>query len=208
MSETALPSRTRRRANSLWSKVSLFINTSICWAATPLWYRNPRSAANSGHCALPRTRSLNLTASSVPLLLKPQNSTPQHQIIQTQRTVPYTPDEVYAAFADPSRLAKWWGPKDFINTFETFRVGVVGDLSCMGLTDAITATPACSENLSLERRLLFSMFLHRISRSQCPSCLKKQKQVLKSCGSIASGFGHPSPSSRRLRELRRRPNRV
>src|SRR5208283_5607594 len=100
-----------------------FINTSICWAATPLWYRNPWSAANSGHCALPRTRSLNLTASSVPLLLKPQNSTPQHQIIQTQRTVPYTPDEVYAAFADPSRLAKWWGPKDFINTFETFRVG-------------------------------------------------------------------------------------
>src|ERR1700680_3722324 len=70
-------------------------------AATPLWYRNPWSAANSGHCALPRTRSLNLTASRVPLLLKPQNSTPQHQIIQTQRTVPYTPDEVYAAFADP-----------------------------------------------------------------------------------------------------------
>ena len=126
MSETALPSRTRRRANSLWSKVSLFINTSICWAATPLWYRNPRSAANSGHCALPRTRSLNLTASSVPLLLKPQNSTPQHQIIQTQRTVPYTPDEVYAAFADPSRLAKWWGPKDFINTFETFEFRVGG----------------------------------------------------------------------------------
>ncbi|MGB7597641.1 MAG: SRPBCC family protein [Gallionella sp.] len=40
--------------------------------------------------------------------------------MQTQRTVPFTPDEVYAAFADPSRLAKWWGPKDFTNTFETF----------------------------------------------------------------------------------------
>jgi uncharacterized protein YndB with AHSA1/START domain len=49
-----------------------------------------------------------------------EDSAPQHQVIQTQRTVPYTPDEVYAAFADPSRLAKWWGPKDFTNTFETF----------------------------------------------------------------------------------------
>jgi uncharacterized protein YndB with AHSA1/START domain len=48
------------------------------------------------------------------------DSTPQHQRLQTQRTVPYTPDEVYAAFADPSRLAIWWGPKDFTNTFETF----------------------------------------------------------------------------------------
>jgi len=47
-------------------------------------------------------------------------STNQDQIIQTRRTVPYTPDEIYAAFADPSRMAKWWGPKDFTNTFETF----------------------------------------------------------------------------------------
>jgi uncharacterized protein YndB with AHSA1/START domain len=43
-----------------------------------------------------------------------------------QRTVPYTPDEVYAAFADPSRLAKWWGPKDFMNTFEIFEFRVGG----------------------------------------------------------------------------------
>ncbi len=49
-----------------------------------------------------------------------ENSAHQHQVIQTQRTVPFTPDEIYAAFADPSRLAKWWGPKDFTNTFETF----------------------------------------------------------------------------------------
>jgi len=48
------------------------------------------------------------------------------QIIQIQRTVPYTPDEVYAAFADPIRLAKWWGPKDFTNTFETFEFKVGG----------------------------------------------------------------------------------
>jgi uncharacterized protein YndB with AHSA1/START domain len=49
-----------------------------------------------------------------------EESTNQNQVIQTERTVPYRPDEVYAAFADPIRLAKWWGPKDFTNTFETF----------------------------------------------------------------------------------------
>jgi uncharacterized protein YndB with AHSA1/START domain len=49
-----------------------------------------------------------------------EKSTHEPQVIQTQRTVSYTPDEVYSAFADPSRLAKWWGPKDFTNTFEIF----------------------------------------------------------------------------------------
>src|SRR5260370_24856667 len=41
------------------------INTSICWAATPLWCRNPWSVANSGHCALPRTMSLNCIHCSI-----------------------------------------------------------------------------------------------------------------------------------------------
>jgi uncharacterized protein YndB with AHSA1/START domain len=40
--------------------------------------------------------------------------------MQTQRTLAYTPDEIYVAFSDPSRLAKWWGPKGFTNTFEIF----------------------------------------------------------------------------------------
>ncbi|MCL4219106.1 MAG: SRPBCC domain-containing protein [Candidatus Hydrogenedentes bacterium] len=42
------------------------------------------------------------------------------EVLKAQRTVSFTPEEVYAAFSDPSRLAKWWGPKDFTNTFETF----------------------------------------------------------------------------------------
>ena len=40
--------------------------------------------------------------------------------LQTQRVVPFTPDAVCAAFSDSARLAKWWGPKDFTNTFESF----------------------------------------------------------------------------------------
>ncbi|MGY4831465.1 SRPBCC family protein [Sphaerotilaceae bacterium SBD11-9] len=31
-----------------------------------------------------------------------------------------TPAALYAAFTDPQRLARWWGPKGFRNTFETF----------------------------------------------------------------------------------------
>lgn len=49
-----------------------------------------------------------------------ENQIPLDWIMQTQRILPYTPDEVYAAFADPTRLAKWWGPNGFTNTFEIF----------------------------------------------------------------------------------------
>jgi uncharacterized protein YndB with AHSA1/START domain len=47
-------------------------------------------------------------------------TTEQDKIMQTQRILPYTPDEIYDAFADPARLAKWWGPDGFTNTFEIF----------------------------------------------------------------------------------------
>jgi uncharacterized protein YndB with AHSA1/START domain len=38
---------------------------------------------------------------------------------QTSRTLPTTPQQVFAAFADPARLATWWGPEGFRNTFQT-----------------------------------------------------------------------------------------
>lgn len=50
----------------------------------------------------------------------------QDQVIQIQRTISYSPDDIYAAFVDPIRLAKWWGPKDFTNTFEMFEFTVGG----------------------------------------------------------------------------------
>jgi uncharacterized protein YndB with AHSA1/START domain len=49
------------------------------------------------------------------------------QVMKTQRTFPYVPEEIYEAFSDPLRLAKWWGPKDFTNTFGTFEFKVGGD---------------------------------------------------------------------------------
>jgi uncharacterized protein YndB with AHSA1/START domain len=40
--------------------------------------------------------------------------------LETRRHLPYTPDAVYAAFADPACLATWWGPDGFTTTFDVF----------------------------------------------------------------------------------------
>jgi uncharacterized protein YndB with AHSA1/START domain len=39
---------------------------------------------------------------------------------RTARQLPAKPSIVFAAFADPSRLAKWWGPYGFSNTIHSF----------------------------------------------------------------------------------------
>ena len=39
---------------------------------------------------------------------------------RTQRLVSAAPGTVFAAFSHADRLAKWWGPNGFRNTFETF----------------------------------------------------------------------------------------
>lgn len=40
--------------------------------------------------------------------------------VGTERLLPASPREVFAAFERPDRLARWWGPRDFTNTFERF----------------------------------------------------------------------------------------
>lgn len=37
-----------------------------------------------------------------------------------ERTFTATPSQVFACLRDPARLARWWGPAGFSNTFETF----------------------------------------------------------------------------------------
>jgi uncharacterized protein YndB with AHSA1/START domain len=46
-------------------------------------------------------------------------------IFETSREIPATPAEVFAAFETSTRLANWWGPMGFRNTFEVceFRPG-------------------------------------------------------------------------------------
>ncbi|MCX8517605.1 MAG: SRPBCC domain-containing protein [Rhodoferax sp.] len=36
----------------------------------------------------------------------------------TSRDYPVAPAAVFAAFGDPTRLARWWGPDGFTNSFE------------------------------------------------------------------------------------------
>ncbi|HEX4858978.1 MAG TPA: SRPBCC family protein [Usitatibacteraceae bacterium] len=43
----------------------------------------------------------------------------------TSRAIPAPVEQVFAAISDPARLARWWGPAGFTNTFEVcqFRPG-------------------------------------------------------------------------------------
>ncbi len=40
--------------------------------------------------------------------------------IVTTRVLPAPPEQVFRAFSDPARLARWWGPAGFTNTFHAF----------------------------------------------------------------------------------------
>lgn len=40
--------------------------------------------------------------------------------ILSQRTFDVSADKLFAAWRDPARLARWWGPTGFTNTFEHF----------------------------------------------------------------------------------------
>jgi uncharacterized protein YndB with AHSA1/START domain len=50
----------------------------------------------------------------------PPSPDPTPTVFRTQRVLRHTPAAVYAAFADADRLARWWGPRGFTNSFETF----------------------------------------------------------------------------------------
>ena len=41
-------------------------------------------------------------------------------VFRTSRELPATPESVFAAIQDPVRLARWWGPDGFTNTFHAF----------------------------------------------------------------------------------------
>jgi len=44
----------------------------------------------------------------------------EERTLRTTRTLPFSPKEIYGAFASPDLLALWWGPEGFSNTFEVF----------------------------------------------------------------------------------------
>jgi len=61
---------------------------------------------------------MSLPASSLP-------SPADHEVVST-RHFPLPPEKVFAAFRDPARLAKWWGPVGFSNVIREFDLRVGG----------------------------------------------------------------------------------
>ena len=41
-------------------------------------------------------------------------------LFKTSREFPFAPEAVFDAIRNPERLARWWGPAGFTNTFHTF----------------------------------------------------------------------------------------
>lgn len=41
-------------------------------------------------------------------------------MFRTKRILPASPEAVFEAIREPERLARWWGPEGFRNTFHTF----------------------------------------------------------------------------------------
>jgi len=48
------------------------------------------------------------------------NDSDSDAALRTERVLSASPATVFAAFRQPDRLARWWGPSGFTNTFERF----------------------------------------------------------------------------------------
>lgn len=48
------------------------------------------------------------------------NATNPNAAVSTERVLSADPRTVFAAFEQPDRLVRWWGPSGFTNTFEQF----------------------------------------------------------------------------------------
>jgi len=49
----------------------------------------------------------------------PAETAPDREIFNT-RVIDYPPARVFEAFRDPNQIIRWWGPKDFTNSFQEF----------------------------------------------------------------------------------------
>jgi uncharacterized protein YndB with AHSA1/START domain len=45
---------------------------------------------------------------------------PSDRTLVTSRVIAASPEQVYATFVSAERLARWWGPQGFRNTFQVF----------------------------------------------------------------------------------------
>ncbi len=77
--------------------------------------------------------------------------------VVSQRRLAATAAEVFAAFADPQRLTRWWGPKGFSNTFEEFdfRAGGQWRFTMHGPDGKDYANQIVFEEIEPGRRIVF-----------------------------------------------------
>lgn len=50
--------------------------------------------------------------------MKLSSESNKSSVIIVERLLSASPQEIFAAFEDPAKLARWWGPAGFSNTFE------------------------------------------------------------------------------------------
>ncbi len=75
------------------------------------------------HCAVAcKPERVSIPERSCPC---PKRMTP-NAAISTARILSASPRRIFAAFEQPDQLARWWGPKDFTNTFSQFEFKPAG----------------------------------------------------------------------------------
>ncbi|MHC5536822.1 SRPBCC domain-containing protein [Singulisphaera rosea] len=74
----------------------------------------------------------------------------------TKREIFAKTSDIFAAIQDPDRLAKWWGPSGFTNTFETFEFQTGGrwDFTMHGPDGKNYPNESFFETIDLDRRVV------------------------------------------------------
>lgn len=92
----------------------------------------------------------------------------------TSREIAATPDEIFAAFSDPERLARWWGPNGFTNTFHVceFKPGGRWSLTMHSPNGGNAANESIFETVEPPRKVIvrhISLPLYRLAIELAPS---------------------------------------
>ena len=77
----------------------------------------PRQAGSCSSCPTLAALTLRWVKRKSPDLVKTHQNTNPITTFNTSREIPATVAQVFAAFSDPARLSRWWGPAGFTNTF-------------------------------------------------------------------------------------------
>lgn len=77
---------------------------------------------------------------------------------QTSRDIPAPPAAVFAAFAAPQRLATWWGPDGFTNSFDVcdFQSGGAWNFTMHGPDGSHYPNQSVFEEIEPDRKLVIA----------------------------------------------------